>query len=75
MPLQQCLPSQVNGLAENLRRHARVPHDRQQPAKKRHEPGLRNRLVEGGIRTLGRYSEGEIMRGIIGMYRELKIEN
>ena len=43
--------------------------------KNRHEPGLRNRLVEGGVRTLGRYSEEEIMRGIIGMYRELKIEN
>jgi glycosyltransferase involved in cell wall biosynthesis len=35
------------------------------------EPGLRRRLVEGGYRTLARYSEEEIMRRIEGLYREV----
>jgi glycosyltransferase involved in cell wall biosynthesis len=34
------------------------------------EPGLRERLVEGGRRTLARYDEDTIMASILDLYRE-----
>ena len=39
------------------------------------QPGMRNRLVTGGAATLSRYSEDAIMRDILGLYCELKIED
>jgi glycosyltransferase involved in cell wall biosynthesis len=34
------------------------------------EPGLRGRLVEGGLRTLSRYSEAELIAQIESLYRQ-----
>lgn len=36
------------------------------------EPGLCNRLVEGGYRTLSRYSEETIMRNMLALYEEVR---